>query len=76
MVLDGSDRIGAVIELRDYAAKNGSGRSIPTNADLIPQAKKRCDHAVQNSRQKPKSAKLQVRDVAKSQDVAGSEVSG
>jgi integrase len=34
MVLDASGRIGKCIELRDYAAKNGSGRLIPMHPDL------------------------------------------
>ena len=34
MVLDPTDEIGPVIELRDSAAKNGSGRSIPVHPDL------------------------------------------
>ena len=34
MVLNASGRIGTIIELRDVAAKKGSGRSIPIHADL------------------------------------------
>jgi integrase/recombinase XerD len=34
MVVDASGRIGRLIELRDAAAKNGSGRSIPIHPDL------------------------------------------
>ena len=34
MVLNASGRIGTVIELRDDAAKKGSGRSIPIHGDL------------------------------------------
>jgi integrase len=34
MVEDGGGRIGRVIELRDYAAKKGSGRLIPIHPDL------------------------------------------
>jgi integrase len=34
MVLDPTDKIGAVIELRDHAAKKGSGRLIPVHPDL------------------------------------------
>lgn len=34
MVVDGSGRLGTVIELRDCAAKKGSGRSIPIHGDL------------------------------------------
>ncbi len=34
MVLDATGRIGSVIELRDQAAKNGSGRLIPVHTDL------------------------------------------
>jgi integrase len=34
MVLDPTGDIGAVIELRDHAAKNGSGRLIPVHPDL------------------------------------------
>src|ERR1700683_197531 len=34
MVSDGSGKIGCVIELRDCAAKNCSGRSIPIHPDL------------------------------------------
>jgi integrase len=34
MVLDPTGYIGAVIELRDHAAKNGSGRLIPVHPDL------------------------------------------
>ena len=34
MVLDPTGEIGAVIELRDAAAKNGSGRLIPIHPDL------------------------------------------
>jgi integrase len=34
MVLDPTGEIGAVIELRDMAAKNGSGRLIPVHPDL------------------------------------------
>jgi integrase/recombinase XerD len=34
MVLDPTDEIGSVIELRDHVAKNGSGRLIPMHPDL------------------------------------------
>ena len=34
MVAQGDGRIGTVIELRDWAAKKGSGRLIPIHADL------------------------------------------
>jgi integrase len=34
MVLDASGQIGNAIELRDHAAKNGSGRLIPMHPDL------------------------------------------
>ena len=34
MVLDPTGAIGSVIELRDIAAKNGSGRLIPVHPDL------------------------------------------
>ena len=34
MVLDATGRIGGVIELRDSAAKKGSGRIIPMHPDL------------------------------------------
>jgi integrase len=34
MVLDPTGDIGSVIELRDHAAKNGSGRLIPVHAEL------------------------------------------
>ena len=34
MVLDASGQIGNVIELRDHAAKKGSGRLIPMHPDL------------------------------------------
>ena len=34
MVLDPTGDIGSVIELRDVAAKNGSGRLIPVHPDL------------------------------------------
>ena len=34
MVLDPTGEIGSVIELRDHAAKNGSGRLIPIHPDL------------------------------------------
>ena len=34
MVLDPTGNIGSVIELRDTAAKNGSGRLIPVHPDL------------------------------------------
>ena len=36
MVLDPTGAIGSVIELRDAAAKNGSGRLIPVHPDLRP----------------------------------------
>ena len=36
MVLDPTGNIGSVIELRDAAAKNGSGRLIPLHPDLRP----------------------------------------
>jgi len=36
MVLDPTGEIGTVIELRDAAAKNGSGRLIPMHPDLRP----------------------------------------
>ena len=36
MVLDPTGDIGSVIELRDAAAKNGSGRLIPVHPDLRP----------------------------------------
>lgn len=35
MVLDGSGQIGGVIELRDCAAKKGSGRTLPIHPDLV-----------------------------------------
>ena len=34
MVLDPTGEVGTLIELRDHAAKNNSGRLIPLNADL------------------------------------------
>jgi integrase len=34
MVLDSGGEVGSVIELRDYAAKKGSGRLIPIHPDL------------------------------------------
>ena len=34
MVLDPTGDVGSVIELRDIAAKNGSGRLIPVHPDL------------------------------------------
>lgn len=34
MLLDSSGEIGQAIELRDYAAKKGSGRTIPLNVEL------------------------------------------
>ncbi len=34
MVLDPTGGVGSVIELRDHAAKNGSGRLIPIHSDL------------------------------------------
>ena len=34
MVLDANGQIGTCIELRDHAAKKGSGRLIPTHPDL------------------------------------------
>jgi integrase len=34
MVLESTGNIGSVIELRDHAAKNGSGRLIPVHRDL------------------------------------------
>jgi len=34
MVVDPTGDIGSVIELRDHAAKNGSGRLIPVHPDL------------------------------------------
>ena len=34
MVVDGNGKISGLIELRDAAAKNGSGRSIPIHPDL------------------------------------------
>jgi hypothetical protein len=34
MVLDPTGEVGSLIELRDHAAKNNSGRLIPLNADL------------------------------------------
>ena len=34
MVVDANGRIGSLIELRDIAAKNGSGRLIPVHPDL------------------------------------------
>lgn len=34
MVVDGAGQVGSIIELRDYAAKKGSGRSIPIHPDL------------------------------------------
>ncbi len=36
MVLDPTGGVGSVIELRDAAAKNGSGRLIPVHPDLRP----------------------------------------
>ena len=35
MVVDASGQIGNVIELRDHAAKKGSGRLIPIHPDLV-----------------------------------------
>lgn len=35
MVLDASGQVGSVIELRDWAAKKRSGRTIPLHADLV-----------------------------------------
>jgi integrase len=35
MVVDGGGQIGNVIELRDHAAKKGSGRLIPMHPDLV-----------------------------------------
>jgi integrase len=35
MVVDPTDDIGSVIELRDIAAKNGSGRLIPAHPELL-----------------------------------------
>jgi integrase len=34
MVLDAGGDIGSILELQDYAAKNGSGRRIPIHSDL------------------------------------------
>jgi integrase/recombinase XerD len=34
MVLDSARQVGSVIELRDHAAKKGSGRLIPIHPDL------------------------------------------
>ena len=46
MVADGSGRVGGLIELRDHAAKKGSGRSIPIHPDLA-----RCADCMAASRQ-------------------------
>src|SRR5690348_10896856 len=34
MLVDGAGQVGSIIELRDCAAKKGSGRSIPIHPDL------------------------------------------
>ena len=59
MVAEGDGRIGAVIELRDWAAKNGAGRSIPMHADLAAslaawrQIGPTCDHVIASQRGGP-----------------------
>jgi integrase/recombinase XerD len=46
MVLDSGGEVGSVIELRDHAAKKGSGRLIPIHADLraaLGEWRRHCD---------------------------------
>jgi len=62
MVVDASGEIGNVIELRDHAAKKGSGRLIPIHPDLVDalsawrQASARSDHIVRSERGGPMTA--------------------
>jgi integrase len=63
MVLDASGQISKTIELRDYAAKNGSGRLIPMHPDLadalsiLRQASTECSaHVVRSERGGPMTA--------------------
>src|SRR5437870_603496 len=59
MVLDATGRISGLIELRDNAAKKGSGRSIPIHPDLAPalnawrQAAPPCDYVISSERGGP-----------------------
>jgi len=62
MVVDASGEIGNVIELRDHAAKKGSGRLIPIHPDLVDalsawrQASAQSDHIVRSERGGPMTA--------------------
>jgi integrase len=62
MVVDASGEIGTVIELRDHAAKKGSGRLIPIHPDLAAalsdwrQASSGAGHVVRSERGGPMTA--------------------
>jgi integrase len=62
MVVDASGRVGNVIELRDHAAKKGSGRLIPMHPDLVGallawrKVSAWSDHVVQSERGGPMTA--------------------
>ena len=62
MVVDAGGQIGNVIELRDYAAKKGSGRLIPIHSDLVDalsawrQASGKSGHVVRSERGGPMTA--------------------
>jgi integrase len=62
MVLDASGQISKAIELRDHAAKKGSGRLIPMHPDLADalsawwQASTKSGHVVQSERGGPLTA--------------------
>jgi integrase len=62
MVVDAGGQIGNVIELRDHAAKKGSGRLIPMHPDLVDalsawrQASAKSGHVVRSERSGPMTA--------------------
>lgn len=62
MVVDGSGQIGKLIELRDHAAKKGSGRTIPIHPDLcaaltrLRQVEAWPDHVIRSQRGGPMTA--------------------
>src|ERR1700756_2279535 len=62
MLLDATGQISGLIELRDSAAKKGSGRSIPIHPDLAAalaawrQVAKPCDYVITSERGGPMTA--------------------
>jgi integrase/recombinase XerD len=62
MVVDGSGQVAKSIELRDHAAKKGSGRTIPIHPDLfaaltrLRQIEAWSDHVIRSQRGGPMTA--------------------